>query len=73
LANDPSISGADYFMIWRLTSWTLCIIFLETAKRQRMSLIASGYYNVDDTTNGQIVFENNVSFNGTWCFSSTKK
>ncbi|HEU4608804.1 MAG TPA: hypothetical protein VFS31_11900, partial [Chitinophagaceae bacterium] len=34
---------------------------------------ASGYYNADDTTSGQILFDNNILFNGCWCFTASER
>ncbi len=71
---DPSISGGGLFYDLAPHQLDLMYYFFgKPANVSGMSLNASGYYNVDDTTNGQIVFENNVRFNGTWCFSSTER
>ena len=71
---DPSISGGGLFYDLAPHQLDLMYYFFgEPANVNGMSLNASGYYNVDDTTKGQIVFENNVLFNGTWSFSSTER
>ena len=71
---DPSISGGGLFYDLAPHQLDLMYYFFgEPANVSGMSLNASGYYNVDDTTKGQIVFENNVLFNGTWSFSSTER
>jgi predicted dehydrogenase len=71
---DPSISGGGLFYDLAPHQLDLMYYFFgKPANVSGMSLNASGYYNVDDTTKGQIVFENNVLFNGTWSFSSTER
>jgi predicted dehydrogenase len=71
---DPSISGGGLFYDLAPHQLDLMYYFFgKPAKVSGMSLNASGYYHVDDTTKGQIVFENNVLFNGTWSFSSTER
>ena len=71
---NPSISGGGLFYDLAPHQLDLMYYFFgKPANVSGMSLNASGYYNVDDTTKGQIVFENNVLFNGTWSFSSTER
>lgn len=71
---DPLVSGGGLF--YDLAPHQLDLMYYFFGKAimvSGISLNTSGYYNADDTTSGQIVFENNVLFNGTWCFTSYEK
>jgi len=71
---DPSVSGGGLF--YDLAPHQLDLMYYFFGKATKVSgtsLNASGYYNADDTTTGQIVFENNILFNGTWCFTSYER
>jgi predicted dehydrogenase len=67
---DPSVSGGGLFYDLAPHQLDLMMYFFGKAKRiSGISFNASGYYNADDTTGGQILFESNVLFNGSWCFT----
>jgi len=71
---DPSISGGGLFYDLAPHQLDLMLYFFGNAEKVTgMSLNSSGYYNADDTTVGQIRFENNVIINGVWCFTSYEK
>jgi predicted dehydrogenase len=71
---DPSISGGGLFYDLAPHQLDLMHYFFGKAKRiSGISFNASGYYNADDTTSGQILFESNVLFNGSWCFTSYER
>ncbi|MBO9681588.1 MAG: Gfo/Idh/MocA family oxidoreductase [Flavisolibacter sp.] len=68
---DPSISGGGLFYDLAPHQLDLMHYFFGKAKKiSGISFNASGYYNADDTTSGHILFESNVLFNGSWCFTS---
>ena len=46
--------------------------FGSPLKATGISLNSSGLYNADDSVSGQVVFNNNVLFNGAWCFTALK-
>jgi predicted dehydrogenase len=68
---DPSVSGGGLFYDLAPHQLDLMIYFFGRAKKvSGISFNASGYYNADDTTSGEILFESNVLYNGSWCFTS---
>lgn len=71
---DPSVSGGGLF--YDLAPHQLDLMFCFFGRAKKVSGIAfnsSGYYSADDTTSGQILFESNVLFNGSWCFTVAEK
>jgi predicted dehydrogenase len=71
---DPSVSGGGLFYDLAPHQLDLMLYFFGSAKKvSGISFNASGFYNADDTTSGQILFESNVLFNGSWCFTSYEK
>jgi len=68
---DPSVSGGGLFYDLAPHQLDLMTYFFGRAKKvSGISFNASGYYNADDTTSGEILFESNVLYNGSWCFTS---
>lgn len=71
---DPSVSGGGLFYDLAPHQLDLMLYFFGRAKKvSGISFNASGYYNADDTTNGQILFESNVLYSGSWCFTSYER
>lgn len=71
---DPSISGGGLFYDLAPHQLDLMLYFFGKAKKiSGISFNASNYYNADDTTSGQILFESNVLYNGSWCFTSYER
>ena len=71
---DPSISGGGLFYDLAPHQLDLMLYFFGAAKKvSGISFNASGYYNADDTTSGQIFFGNDVLLNGTWCFTVSER
>lgn len=71
---DPSISGGGLFYDLAPHQLDLMLYFFGEAKKiSGISFNASGYYNADDITSGQILFDNNVLFSGSWCFTSYER
>ena len=67
---DPQISGGGLF--YDLAPHQLDLMLYFFGKPQTVigvSKNVAGLYAADDTTTGQIVFENGVVFNGSWCFA----
>jgi predicted dehydrogenase len=71
---DPSISGGGLFHDLSPHQIDLMIYFFGKPKEAKgIAFNAAGIYEADDTVAGQIVFENKVLFNGSWCFTIDKK
>jgi len=71
---DPSVSGGGLF--YDLAPHQLDLMFYFFGRPKKISGIAlnsSGYYNADDITCGQILFETEVVFNGCWCFTVAER
>jgi predicted dehydrogenase len=67
---DPSISGGGLFH--DLSPHQLDLMYYFFGKPERIkgiSVNAAGLYDADDTVCGQIVFQNKIVFNGSWCFT----
>jgi len=67
---NPAISGGGLF--YDLAPHQLDLMLYYFGKPQQVSgvsLNASQLYNADDTTIGQVMFANEVLFNGAWCFT----
>lgn len=71
---DPSVSGGGLFYDLAPHQLDLMLYFFGRAKKvSGISFNASNYYKADDTASGQILFESNVLFNGSWCFTSYER
>jgi predicted dehydrogenase len=71
---DPSISGGGLFYDLAPHLLDLMLYFFGRPRQAvGLSFNASGLYGADDTTSGQVIFENNVIFNGAWCFTVPEK
>lgn len=71
---DPSISGGGLFYDLAPHQLDLMLYFFGSpGKTEGISFNAAGYYAADDTTSGRIIFENNILFNGVWCFTVPEK
>jgi len=71
---DSSVSGGGLFYDLAPHQLDLMLYFFgRPLKVKGISINASRYYNVDDTTSGQILFEDNILFNGAWCFTSYER
>jgi len=71
---DPSISGGGLF--YDLAPHQLDLMFNFFGRPEKISGIsfnASGFYAADDTTSGLILFDDNILFNGVWCFTSPER
>lgn len=67
---NPALSGGGLFYDLAPHQLDLMLYFFGKPERASgFSINASGLYNADDTTCGQILFPNNVLFNGAWCFT----
>lgn len=67
---NPALSGGGLFYDLAPHQLDLMLYFFgRPEKANGISLNASGLYGADDTTCGQVLFQKNVLFNGTWCFT----
>jgi predicted dehydrogenase len=67
---DPSISGGGLFHDLAPHQLDLMIYYFGKVSRSSgISINQSKEYSADDLVVGQILFENGVVFNGTWCFT----
>lgn len=67
---NPTISGGGLFYDLAPHQLDLMLYFFgKPIKASGYSFNASALYDADDTTCGQVLFENNVLFNGSWCFT----
>jgi len=67
---DPSVSGGGLFYDLAPHQLDLMLYFFGRPKKSSgISFNASGFYNADDTTSGQILFDDSILFNGSWCFT----
>jgi len=67
---DPSISGGGLFHDLAPHQLDLMIYYFgEVSSSSGISVNQSKEYSADDLVAGQILFENGVVFNGTWCFT----
>lgn len=66
---EPAISGGGYFHDLAPHQLDLMLHYFGTPiLYQGFSLNQSVYTEADDNVNGQILFENNITVNGSWCF-----
>jgi predicted dehydrogenase len=71
---DPSVSGGGLFYDLAPHQLDLMLYFFGRAKKiSGMAFNSSHFYNVDDITCGQILFDSNVVFNGSWCFTVAER
>ncbi|MDQ6608527.1 MAG: Gfo/Idh/MocA family oxidoreductase [Bacteroidota bacterium] len=71
---NPGISGGGLFYDLAPHQLDLMLYFFGRPKHSSgLSFNASGLYQADDTTCGQILFENGILFNGAWCFTIPQK
>jgi predicted dehydrogenase len=71
---NPAVSGGGLF--YDLAPHQLDLMRYFFGKPKKVSGIshnASRLYGADDTTSGQVLFQNNVLFNGSWCFTVPEK
>jgi len=67
---DPSISGGGLFHDLAPHQLDLMIYYFgKVSSSSGISVNQSKEYSADDLVTGQILFENGVVFNGTWCFT----
>lgn len=71
---DPSISGGGLFYDLAPHQLDLMMYFFGKAEKiSGMAFNSSQFYNADDITCGQILFQSNVVFNGCWCFTVSER
>jgi predicted dehydrogenase len=71
---DPALSGGGLFFDLAPHALDLLLYFYGTPKTVAgASWNAGGLYNADDTTAGIIRFENDILFEGSWCFAHPQK
>lgn len=71
---DPSVSGGGLFYDLAPHQLDLMMYFFgKPLKASGIAFNSSHYYNADDITCGQILFNSNVVFNGTWCFTVAER
>jgi len=71
---DPSVSGGGLFYDLAPHQLDLMMYFFGSPKKTSgMAFNSSHYYNADDITCGQILFESNVVFNGSWGFTVAER
>ena len=69
---NPAVSGGGLFHDLAPHQLDLMLYFFgQPVKTAAMSLNASQLYDADDTVSGQILFANNILFNGSWCFTAS--
>ncbi|MBB1282760.1 Gfo/Idh/MocA family oxidoreductase [Flavisolibacter sp. BT320] len=71
---NPTISGGGLFHDLAPHQLDLMLYFFgRPEKVHGISVNASGLYSADDTTTGQVLFANDIVFNGAWCFTVPEK
>lgn len=71
---NPAISGGGLFYDLAPHQLDLMLYFFGKPKEVKgISRNASRLYPADDTAVGQVLFENDVLFNGSWCFTVAEK
>lgn len=67
---NPAVSGGGLFYDLAPHQLDLMVYFFGRSKQVGgISFNASGLYDADDTTSGQVLFAKDVLFNGVWCFT----
>jgi predicted dehydrogenase len=70
---NPAISGGGLFHDLAPHQLDLMIYFFGAVKEASgLALNQAGLYEADDLVTGTILFENNVVFSGTWCFTTAE-
>ena len=68
---DPAIAGGGLFHDLAPHQLDLMYYFFGAPKKiTGIALNQAGNYSADDLVAGNIIFENGVAFNGTWCFNA---
>jgi predicted dehydrogenase len=71
---DPSVSGGGLFYDLAPHQLDLMMYFFgQPRKVSGMAFNAAHYYEADDITCGQVLFESGVVFNGAWCFTAAER
>lgn len=71
---NPAISGGGLFHDLAPHQLDLMLYFFgEPLQAGGLSVNAAGLYGAADTTSGQVLFRNNIFFNGAWCFTIPEK
>jgi len=71
---DPAVSGGGLFHDLAPHQLDLmCFFFGKVIRASGTSFNAAQLYGADDTVSGHVVFENNILFNGLWCFTSPEQ
>ncbi|MFL5771696.1 MAG: Gfo/Idh/MocA family protein [Flavisolibacter sp.] len=71
---DPAISGGGLFHDLAPHQLDLMLYFFgKPLHASGKSFNLHGNYEADDTATAEIIFENNISFNGSWAFESKEK
>ncbi|HEY0176811.1 MAG TPA: Gfo/Idh/MocA family oxidoreductase, partial [Pedobacter sp.] len=71
---DPAISGGGLFHDLAPHQLDLMLYYFGAVKRSSgIAIHQDGPYLADDLVTGQILFDNGVVFNGTWCFTIAKQ
>ena len=71
---DPSVSGGGLFYDLAPHQLDLMMYFFGTPKKiSGVAFNSSHFYNADDITCGQILFDSGVVFNGSWCFTVAER
>lgn len=67
---DPSVSGGGLFHDLAPHQLDLMLYYFGTVRRSSgIAVQQDGLYEADDLVTGQVLFDNGVVFNGTWCFT----
>jgi len=67
---DPALSGGGLFHDLAPHQLDLMLYYFGAVRHSSgIALQHAGSYKADDLVTGQILFENNVVFNGSWCFT----
>lgn len=71
---DPSVSGGGLFYDLAPHQLDLMLYFFGSPKKiSGIAFNSSCFYNADDITCGQILFDSGVVFNGAWCFTVAER
>lgn len=67
---NPEVSGGGLFHDLAPHQIDLMLYFFGKTKSSKgFAVNQAGYYPADDLVSGEILFDNKVIFNGTWCFT----
>ncbi|MXV51024.1 Gfo/Idh/MocA family oxidoreductase [Pedobacter sp. HMF7647] len=70
---DPEVSGGGYFHDLAPHQLDLMLYYFgKPVKYQGFSLNQGNFSKADDNVNGQILFENKIPVNGSWCFDTAE-